>query len=405
MVSKKFNTFSYLLLAIIASIFSHDVVATRIDLNPFCKTSETCDLCKMMVNGATNWHDAIGNAISATLSLAKELQSKSSLLAPAIANLSPTAKKSLQEICNESFQTVIDMLQEGRVALAAGDNGTLQTKLSAALDTKCADELSKFGATFPLAIMAKELSVKVSICLAISAQINLTGVDPSPKNGSFSMRPHQIVLFGDSITERSFQPGGWGAALTDTYSRKADVLLRGYSGYNTNMALPLLQRLFPVGYESPFVAATIFFGTNDAALLGRTGENKHVPIEVYTQNLRTFVQHFKNCSPKILIVLITPPPVDEQGRLEFERANNSAVELPDRTNEATGVYAQKCVELAKELELPSINLWSKMQETEGWQKKFLTDGLHLTQAGNAIVHEQVVNVFNQSGLSEKLSPH
>lgn len=47
------------------------------------------------------------------------------------------------------------------------------------------------------------------------------------------------------------------------------------------------------------------------------------------------------------------------------------MKLPERTNEMTGVYAEKCVELAKELDLPSINLWSKMQETEGWQKKFL----------------------------------
>lgn len=33
------------------------------------------------------------------------------------------------------------------------------------------------------------------------------------------MRP-QFVLFGDSITEQSFRPGGWAAALADTYSRK-----------------------------------------------------------------------------------------------------------------------------------------------------------------------------------------
>lgn len=33
------------------------------------------------------------------------------------------------------------------------------------------------------------------------------------------MRPH-FVLFGDSITEQSFRPGGWGAALADAYSRK-----------------------------------------------------------------------------------------------------------------------------------------------------------------------------------------
>ena len=47
------------------------------------------------------------------------------------------------------------------------------------------------------------------------------------------------------------------------------------------------------------------------------------------------------------------------------------MELPERMNEVTGVYAKQCVELAKELGLPSISLWSKMQETEGWQKKFL----------------------------------
>lgn len=33
------------------------------------------------------------------------------------------------------------------------------------------------------------------------------------------MRP-QIVLFGDSITQRSFRSGGWGAAVADIYSRK-----------------------------------------------------------------------------------------------------------------------------------------------------------------------------------------
>lgn len=47
------------------------------------------------------------------------------------------------------------------------------------------------------------------------------------------------------------------------------------------------------------------------------------------------------------------------------------MELPERTNEAAGEYAKQCVELARELGLPSINLWSIMQETEGWQKKFL----------------------------------
>ncbi|CAA3002501.1 GDSL esterase lipase At5g62930 [Olea europaea subsp. europaea] len=183
------------------------------------------------------------------------------------------------------------------------------------------------------------------------------------------MRP-QIVLFGDSITAQSFRSGGWGAALADTYTRKADVVVRGYGGYNTRWALFLLNHLFPMGSATPPVATTIFFGANDAALLGRTGERQHVPIEEYRENLRRIVRHLKNCTPTMLIVLITPPPIDELGRLEFARSlyGDKATELPERTNEMAAVYAKQCVELAEELGLPSINLWSKMQKTEGWQK-------------------------------------
>lgn len=47
------------------------------------------------------------------------------------------------------------------------------------------------------------------------------------------------------------------------------------------------------------------------------------------------------------------------------------MELPERTNEVTRLYAEQCVELAKEMGLRSVDLWSKMQETEGWQRKFL----------------------------------
>lgn len=48
-----------------------------------------------------------------------------------------------------------------------------------------------------------------------------------------------------------------------------------------------------------------------------------------------------------------------------------AMKEPERTNEMAGVYARHCVELAKDLGVRSVDLWSKMQETEGWQKKFL----------------------------------
>ncbi|KAJ4712349.1 GDSL esterase/lipase [Melia azedarach] len=220
------------------------------------------------------------------------------------------------------------------------------------------------------------------------------------------MRP-QIVLFGDSITQQSFGSGGWGAALADSYCRKVDVVLRGYGGYNTRWALFLLHHIFSPEITKPPVAATIFFGANDAALLGRTSERQHVPVEEYGDNLRKMVQHLKECFPTMLIVLITPPPVDEKGRKEYAKSmyGEKAMELPERTNEMTGVYARQCIELAKELGVPSVNLWSKMQETEGWQKKFLSDGLHLTPEGNAVVYKEIVRVFSEAGLSSEEMPY
>ncbi|WOK92928.1 GDSL esterase/lipase [Canna indica] len=213
------------------------------------------------------------------------------------------------------------------------------------------------------------------------------------------LRP-QFILFGDSITEQSFRPGGWGAALADTYSRKADIIVRGYGGYNARWALFLLNHLFPLSCSTPPAVVTVFFGANDAALLGRTSERQHVPIEEYKENLRKIVGHLKECSAATIVVLITPPPVDEDGRKRYAQSiyGEKAMKLPERTNENTGAYAGQCIELAKELHIPCVDLWSKMQKTTGWQQEFLSDGLHLTPKGNAFVHKEVLQVLNESNL-------
>ncbi|KAK4264344.1 hypothetical protein QN277_025538 [Acacia crassicarpa] len=220
------------------------------------------------------------------------------------------------------------------------------------------------------------------------------------------MRP-QIVLFGDSITEQSFLPGGWGAALANSYSRKADVIIRGYGGYNTRWALFLLHHIFPLDSTKPPAATTIFLGANDAALLGRSSESQHVPIEEYKENLRKIVRHLKERSPSMLIVLITPPPICEEGRDAYARSlyGDNASELSERTNKVTGEYAKACIETAEELGVRFINLWSKMQETDGWQKKFLSDGLHLTPEGNEVVYQEVTRVFKEAWLSAEEMPY
>jgi len=136
----------------------------------------------------------------------------------------------------------------------------------------------------------------------------------------------RFLIFGDSLTQQSFEEGGWGSRLVSRYQRKADVTLRGYSGYNTRhrsyvkpcvlcptcsekaMAclhnlrpmpvcdctcrrelcflmcvagsfsklrctrwiLQTVDQLFPLGPGGPkYDLATIWFGANDAALPDR----------------------------------------------------------------------------------------------------------------------------------------
>ncbi|KAL0542767.1 hypothetical protein IC582_017844 [Cucumis melo] len=219
------------------------------------------------------------------------------------------------------------------------------------------------------------------------------------------MRP-KIYLFGDSITEFSFADGGWGSALTNHFTRKADVVVRGYSGYNTRWALKVIERVFPPSEEreaaSP-LAVTVFFGANDACLPDRYGAFQHVPLHEYKQNLISIVTFFKKKWPATRILLITPPPIDEEGRLQNPYVPNPLNE-PERTNDAAGAYANACIAVAKECGVSVIDIWTKMQQVPGWEKACLSDGLHLTRNGNTIVFEEVVKRLEEEGLSPETLP-
>lgn len=46
---------------------------------------------------------------------------------------------------------------------------------------------------------------------------------------------------------------------------------------------------------TPSTAVIVFFGANDAALLGRTSQRQHVPTDEYKENLCKIVNHLKVC--------------------------------------------------------------------------------------------------------------
>jgi len=80
----------------------------------------------------------------------------------------------------------------------------------------------------------------------------------------------KILLFGDSITQQSFSANdcGWGACISDRYQRRADVLNRGFSGYNSGWFLKFAatdEGKADLFEHEGVRLVTIFFGANDAS--------------------------------------------------------------------------------------------------------------------------------------------
>jgi len=83
--------------------------------------------------------------------------------------------------------------------------------------------------------------------------------------------------------------------MANYYSRRVDVVNRGYSGYNSRWILHLLPELFPRGrspQEYPLLV-TVFLGANDAALRGQSAGDKHVPLDEYSKNIMAIVEHIQ----------------------------------------------------------------------------------------------------------------
>lgn len=231
----------------------------------------------------------------------------------------------------------------------------------------------------------------------------------NPKNGS-PLRP-KFILFGDSITQQSFRLGGWGARLANTYERSADVINRGYSGYNTRWIMRLLPRVFPASGEAPSLV-TVLLGANDAArpppipgcpLTDDAGRpfagRQHVPLEEYRAHLVEIVACARRCGGGgARVLLITPPPVDEEDWLRHVKATCGRIlpadAEPDRRAALTAEYARVCIEVGVSTHTPVLDLNSLMAAGED-TRGMLCDGLHPNEKGGEFIHTAVLAALSE----------
>jgi isoamyl acetate esterase len=235
---------------------------------------------------------------------------------------------------------------------------------------------------------------------------------------SFRVRP-TVLLLGDSLTQEGFGPGGWAARLAGAYTRRADVLNRGYSGYNTSMYLDILPRILGsikeedgTGGESTLrgtsgsvdvLFCTVFLGANDAAL---PGEPQHVPIDQYRQNLQRIVRDVRRATSTASagssmddstranafpIVLCAPPPVDEASW-----ARHLGVPSSNRTNRRTRSYGSCVKQVADSMSnCAFLDTWELLRGDDPQALgSYLSDGLHLNEAGNQKLFEGLMSLIS-----------
>ncbi|KAK4536555.1 hypothetical protein CDCA_CDCA09G2580 [Cyanidium caldarium] len=252
---------------------------------------------------------------------------------------------------------------------------------------------------------------------------------------------YNAVRATDEVREESAQAPGWGVLLQQTYNGKADVCFRGFSGYNSRWVLPLLPSILGGMPRERLRLMVVWLGANDAVLPGLP---QHVDVETYASNLYEMVtmlaRHVRGrrdglfwassteeasadenaqkpdhqatgdrgdgAAPQPVtstaspcIILVTPPAVDEQGRVRLAD-DGTAAGAPDRRNAYTAEYARACMRVASQVHVGvpvhALNVYESMLELgDGAWQKLLCDGLHWSRAGQQWFHQTLVRFLRQ----------
>ncbi|TYG74154.1 hypothetical protein ES288_D04G160500v1 [Gossypium darwinii] len=239
-----------------------------------------------------------------------------------------------------------------------------------------------------------------------------------------------FVLFGSSVVQLSYSHEGWGAILAHAYARKADIILRGYGGWNSRRALEVLDKVFPKDAAVQPSLVIVYFGGNDSTEPHPSGLGPHVPLPEYVENMKKIAMHLKlstafnwichlvwfwmgitsgftvisdlnhfvfrsfkfiwvgffRIARSSHISGLGTPPVNEGQILEsFGKCG--------RTNEGCRIYSEACLKLCQEVDIKCIDLWTAIQQRDDWKTVCFTDGIHLSSEGSKLVGEEILKAL------------
>lgn len=197
----------------------------------------------------------------------------------------------------------------------------------------------------------------------------------------------RIVFLGDSITQGGTSPKGYVTVIKNTLAEKhpdlgIEVIGAGISGNK----VPDLQRRVDkdVIAKKPTIVF-IYIGINDV-WHGERDPARGTSKEKFVEGLREVIGKIKAAGAQV--VLCTPSVIGEK----TDGANSLDTKLDE--------YSELSRSLAKELDLPLCDLRKAFQahlkenNKDNAESKILTsDRVHLNEAGNKFVAEQMLKVL------------
>ncbi|KAJ3112698.1 hypothetical protein HK100_002239, partial [Physocladia obscura] len=255
-------------------------------------------------------------------------------------------------------------------------------------------------------------SIRRSINLAVRRRVNGSGCDAAMLTlisfmGLRDFGYGQIVTIGDSLTEYgASKPGGWGHLLASHYSRKLDVVARGFASYTTywlKFAIPALLHDTPPYKIKLF---TLLLGTNDYV---QPTSNKHVPLEKYVRNMEEIIRFLLSFAPGAKILVLAPPPMAVK---IIQDPNDGSIYA---TLDDARAYRDACIALISQLQLENANILARMQVLNTWDLfasrkqyddpnfdparivgKYFSDPRHFNGLGNCVLFEGVIEIVDAS---------
>ena len=203
----------------------------------------------------------------------------------------------------------------------------------------------------------------------------------------------RILLTGDSITDagrnrEDFEGNGRGyphlidARMDYEFPGEYQIINRGISG---NRIVDLYSRIKCdcINLKPDYIS--ILIGVND--VWHEIGGQNGVEAEKFEKIYRMFLEEVKTALPDVKIMILTP----------YVTAGTATDEHLDEFKPEVDKRRTIAISLAKEFDLPFIDLQEKFNEAEkkAPASHWTTDGVHPTPAGHELIARAWMDGFNK----------